>query len=67
MTPNDMMKGADCIADRLEALCRPDRRRRDGAIARRTKETVPCSLLRAAAQEIRALRAALQMVDREAP
>ena len=55
------------IVDQLEALCRPDRRRRDGAVAKRTKETVPCALLREAAREIRELRKALQMVDREMP
>ena len=55
------------IVEQLEALCRPDRRRRDGAVAKRTKETVPCALLRAAAQEIRELREALRMVDRETP
>lgn len=53
------------IVDRLEALCRPDRRRKDGATARRTKETVPCELLAAAVREIRELRQALQQVDRE--
>ena len=53
------------IADRLESLCLPDRRRKDRAIARRTTNTVPCSLLRAAAQEIRELREALAQVDRE--
>ena len=53
------------IADRLDALCKPDRRRKDGQTARRTKETVPCELLVAAAREIRELRKALQQVDRE--
>ena len=57
----------DDITTRLEALCTRDRRRKDGALAKRTKDYVDCALLREAAQTIRELRAALQMIDRETP